>query len=187
MTGPLLDRSRILAAFALLDRRLGRRHVVARVHVVGGAAMALAWEDRRSTRDVDAVFETDRHDVFVEEIHAVADELGLPGSWLNEQATVYAPADYRSHEGTVFDGRHLQVAAASAEVVLAMKVRAARPSDVDDIRFLLDHLEIPLGDDDGTARALAAVLAIHDRYFPDDPLPPGKRDITEDVLATRLR
>lgn len=177
MSGPLLDRGRILAAFALLDERLGRRGVIARIHVVGGVALALAWEDRRTTRDVDALFETDRHGVLVEEIHDVAAELGLPASWLNEQATFYAPADYRSHEGTVYDGSYLQVAVASAEVVLAMKVRAARPTDVDDIRFLLGVLGI-----DGPA-GIAVVLDVHDRYFPGDPLPTSKQMIIEDLLG----
>ena len=174
MSGPLLDRARILAAFALLDQRLGRRDVVAQVHVVGGAAIALAWEDRRTTRDVDALFETDGHGILVEEIHGVAQDLGLPESWLNEQATFYAPTDYRSHEGTVYDGHHLQVAAASPQVVLAMKVRAARPTDVDDIRFLLSVLELEDVD---------AIVEIHDRFFPGDPLPAPKRMLLEDLVA----
>jgi Nucleotidyltransferase of unknown function (DUF6036) len=174
VNGPLLDKGKMLAAFALLDERLGRRNVIAQIHVIGGAAMSLAWEDRRTTRDVDALFETDRHGVLIEEIHGVADELNLPNSWLNEQATYYAPADYRSNEGIVFGGHHLQVAAASAEVVLAMKVRAARPGDIQDIRILLGLLGLD---------ELDAVLEVHDRYFPDSPLPTPKQMVIEDLLA----
>lgn len=163
----------MLAAFALLDQRLVRRGVIAEVHVVGGAALALAWEERRTTRDVDAVFETDGHHAFIEEIHWVADQLTLPRSWLNEQATRYAPADYRSHEGTVFDGTNLRVSAAAPAAVLAMKVRAARPTDAADIVFLLDLLGITTIDD---------VAAVHDRWFPDDPWPEAKRLLVEDLL-----
>lgn len=168
-----LDKRRILAACELLDRRLARRHVIATVHVVGGAAMALAWDERRTTRDVDAVFETDGHGAFIEEIHAVAKELDLPRSWLNEQATMYAPADYRSNEGTVFSGTNLRVAAASPEAVLSMKVRAGREGDVTDIRFLLDKLGL---------NTVEAVLTIHDRWFPGDPLPDRKRLRLEDIV-----
>jgi hypothetical protein len=47
--------------------------------VFGGAAMALAYDARRSTRDIDAVFQP--HGVVLDEAGAVADELGLPRWW----------------------------------------------------------------------------------------------------------
>ena len=49
--------------------------------------MALAYDARRATRDIDAVFEP--HGVVVEEAQVVADELGLPRWWLNELASYY--------------------------------------------------------------------------------------------------
>lgn len=176
MSGPLLDRAGILAAFALLDARLSRRDIHADVYVVGGAAMALAWDARRSTRDVDALFETDRHGAFLEEVRAVAEELGLPRSWLNEQATMYAPADYRAQAGTVYDGTHLRVMSASARIVLAMKVAALRPSDIDDILTLVDRLELHTADQ---------AVALHAEVFPHDPLPERKLVALEAVLAAR--
>jgi hypothetical protein len=39
------------------------------------------------TRDVDAVFKP--HGIVLEEARMVADDLGLPYWWLNEQASVY--------------------------------------------------------------------------------------------------
>jgi hypothetical protein len=42
--------------FTALGERLARRGVVADVFVVGGAAMALAYDASRVTRDVDARF-----------------------------------------------------------------------------------------------------------------------------------
>jgi predicted nucleic acid-binding protein len=51
----LLGRADIERA-AALGERLVRRGVVADVFVVGGAAMALAYDAARVTRDVDAVF-----------------------------------------------------------------------------------------------------------------------------------
>ncbi|WP_345095421.1 hypothetical protein [Planomonospora venezuelensis] len=44
----------------------------------GGAALVLAYDPRRSTRDIGAVFEP--HGVVLDEARAVASELGLP-SW----------------------------------------------------------------------------------------------------------
>lgn len=73
---PLLDRAAMQHAFRRLGDRLVRRGVVADIYVIGGAAMALAYNARRATRDIDAVFEP--HGVVIEEARAVAAELGLP-------------------------------------------------------------------------------------------------------------
>lgn len=50
----LLGRAELERAFTALGERLARRGVVADVFVVGGAAMALAYDATRVTRDVDA-------------------------------------------------------------------------------------------------------------------------------------
>jgi hypothetical protein len=52
----LLGRAELERAFTALGERLARRGVVADVFVVGGAAMALAYDAARVTRDVDARF-----------------------------------------------------------------------------------------------------------------------------------
>ena len=67
-----------------------RRGVVADILVVGGAAMALAYDATRVTRDVDSLFVP--HGIVLEESRNVARELGLPPWWLNEQASVYISA-----------------------------------------------------------------------------------------------
>ena len=90
MTEPgsvLLDRAQIERAFTALGDRLVRRGVVADVFIVGGAAMALAYDATRVTRDVDSLFVP--HGVVLEEARNVAQDLGLPAWWLNEQASVY--------------------------------------------------------------------------------------------------
>jgi predicted nucleotidyltransferase len=73
---PLLDRAAIEDAFRRLGDRLARRGVIADLYIFGGAAMALAYDARRSTRDIDAVFEP--HGIVLDEARAVASELGLP-------------------------------------------------------------------------------------------------------------
>ena len=85
--GILLDRVQLERAFTALGERLVRRGVVADVFVVGGAAMALAYDATRVTRDVDSLFVP--HGVVLEEARNVAQDLGLPAWWLNEQAGVY--------------------------------------------------------------------------------------------------
>ena len=112
---PLLDRAAIEDAFRRLGDRLARRGVVADLYVFGGAAMALAYDARRSTRDIDAVFQP--HGVVLDEARAVAAELGLPQWWLNEQASAYVAPGGDTNAPRVFDHPGLRVSAASPERV----------------------------------------------------------------------
>ena len=80
-------------AFTALGDRLARRGVVADVFVVGGAAMALAYDGVSSVP----------HGIVLEEARAVADDLGLPPWWLNEQATVYISGKDDPGKRRVFD------------------------------------------------------------------------------------
>jgi methylmalonyl-CoA mutase cobalamin-binding subunit len=75
-----MNRSEIIEALTALAGELERRGVVAEMYVVGGAAIALAFDERRATRDIDAVFEP--KDVVYEAAAVVAERLGLPGGWL---------------------------------------------------------------------------------------------------------
>jgi hypothetical protein len=99
--GILMGRAELERAFMALGERLARRGVVADLFVVGGAAMALAYDATRVTRDVDAMFVP--HGVVVEESRAVAEDLGLPPWWLNEQASVYVSGKNDPGKRRVFD------------------------------------------------------------------------------------
>ncbi len=121
--GVLLDRSAIEDAFRRLGDRLARRGVVADVYIFGGAAMSMVYDSRRATRDIDAVFKP--HGVVLEEARAVAEELGLPQWWLNEQASVYIAPGGDSAASRVFDHPGLRVSAASPEHLLAIRVLPA--------------------------------------------------------------
>ena len=167
----VLDRAAIEDALRRLGERLARRGVVADLYIFGGAAMALAYDARRSTRDIDAVFQP--HGAVLEEAWAVADELGLPRWWLNEQASVYVAPGGDREAPRVFDHAGLRVSAASPEHLLAMKVLAARRRDAEDIRFLVNRLEITSVD---------AALTLCAEIFPDEPVPARARRVLEDVL-----
>jgi hypothetical protein len=130
----LLDRHSLLHALQALDEELGGAGIRGEVFVVGGAAMALAYDSRRATVDVDAIF------VPASEVRAaaqrVAVRLGLEPDWLNDGAKAFMPGDDPSRIG-VYEGDHLSVAAASPRYLLAMKLLASRVErDQDDIRAL---------------------------------------------------
>jgi hypothetical protein len=111
MSGPLLGRAEIEAAFARLGERLARRGVVGDLYVIGGAAMALAYDAERVTRDIDAIFAP--HGIVHEEAAEVARELGLPHWWLNEQASAYVSNVPDGEKRSVFNHPGLRVAVTS--------------------------------------------------------------------------
>jgi predicted nucleotidyltransferase len=169
--GPLLDRAAIERAFRRLGERLARRGLAADVYVIGGAALAMAYDARRATRDIDAVFEP--HGAVIEEAWAVADELALPRWWLNDRASVYVARGGDQRAPQVFEHAGLRVSAASPEHLLAMKVLAARRRDVEDIRFLVGRLGLT---------TVEQVLTVCAEVFPEEPVPTRARLVLEDAL-----
>ena len=63
--------------------------------------MALAYDATRVTRDIDATFVP--HGVVIDEARHVADDLGLPYWWLNEQASIYISGKDDPGKRRVFD------------------------------------------------------------------------------------
>lgn len=86
-----MDRDEIVAALTALGRRLDGKGITGEMVVVGGAAIALAYAERRSTRDVDAVFEPKL--AIYEASEEVAEELGLPPGWLNDAVKAFLVDD----------------------------------------------------------------------------------------------
>jgi len=90
---------------------------------------------------------------------AVADELGLPPWWLNEQASVYVSGKDDPGKRRVFDHPGLRVMAASPHHIFAMKALAARTRDVDDLRSLAALAGVSSVED--------ALRLCHD-FYPDE-------------------
>ena len=175
MTEPddvLLGRAEIERAFTALGVRLVRRGVVADVFVVGGAAMALAYDAARVTRDVDAVFKP--HGIVLEEARKVADDLGLPYWWLNEQASAYISGKEDASKRRVFDHPGLRVMAASPAHVFAMKARAGRTRDIDDLRLLAGIIGVDSAD---------TALRICADFYPDEPVSPRSAAVLQELFG----
>jgi predicted nucleotidyltransferase len=168
----LLGRVELERAFTALGERLARRGVVADLFIVGGAAMALAYDATRVTRDVDARFVP--HGIVLDEARQVAKDLGLPPWWLNEQATAYISGKDDPGKRRVFDHPGLRVMAASPEHVFAMKALAARTRDIDDLRLLAGMIGIETAED---------ALGICATFFPDEPVPPRTAAVLRELFA----
>ncbi|MHB8378608.1 MAG: DUF6036 family nucleotidyltransferase [Acidimicrobiales bacterium] len=130
----LLGRRELLQALAELDQELGNLKVRGEVFIVGGAAMAIAYNTRRATADVDAVFVPSSE--VLTAASRVAEKLNLEPDWLNDGAKAFMPGEDKDQIG-VYEGQNLSVAAASPQYLLAMKLMASRVErDQDDIREL---------------------------------------------------
>ncbi len=139
---------------------LRQQGVHGRLYVVGGAAMALAYDAMRTTKDLDSVILKGRGTI-IAAAHQVASRHGLPQSWLNEQASAYVPPGPDAQATVVFDAPNLVVLAASPARLFTMKAQAARAADVEDIHTLAALLDIV---------DLPGALAVCGRVMPDQPL-----------------
>lgn len=149
-----MQRSEILELLTELGRRLTERGVVGEMYVVGGAAIALAFDERRSTQDIDAVFEPKT--VIYELAATIAAERGLAEGWLNDAVKGFlAGAD--PDAPLVLEVEGLRVSTASPRILLAMKVLSHRVGeDEDDVRLLAREL--------GLGSAAAVLSAAEDVY-----------------------
>ena len=179
-----LSRTDIRMLFDALAERLHEKHTFAKLHLVGGACLALAYERERSTRDIDVRVDAG-HEALENAIREIAHEHDLPERWLNDQARGFIPEDDDARSPTLYESQSLVVTGASGEYLLAMKLEASREKDEDDIRYLLDHLDItdadmalqqhrtlfPNSRRTSEARALLAMLAQDDdRLTPPTPI-----------------
>lgn len=123
-------------ALSALAANLARRGERARIYVAGGAAMILANQADRLTRDIYAWIE-EGYGPVMEAAQQIAEERGWPRTWINEQATPYMPPPPERRGAVVFDHPALKVIAAGNDHLLAMKARAARPVDESDVEQLL--------------------------------------------------
>lgn len=132
------DRTKIIELLTELGRRLSSKGVAGRLYIVGGAAMALEFDTRRTTRDIDAVLHPPT--TVAQEAAAMATELSLPPGWLSSAASAFVPLP--DEDPVSLDIEGLEVAVSSPANLLAMKMAAGRPQDLTDLVVLFRHLKI---------------------------------------------
>lgn len=160
------DVHRVSSLLAELGERLAGRGIEAEIYVVGGAAMLLAFDRTRVTRDIDAIGipqgEIDN------EVRAMAADHGdLDPDWLNARVLPMLPRGVDVERLQVMGGPGLTVNVASPRWLLAMKARAGRGArDLDDLWVLCQVLGL---------RSVDEVWRICDEVW-------GEAHIREDVL-----
>lgn len=167
-----MDRDEIIEALTALAGELAQRGISAEMYVVGGAAIALAFDERRSTRDIDAVFEP--KGVVYEAAASVGEQRGLPPGWLNDAVKGFLAGDDPA-AAPVLDLPGLRCLTAPPETLLALKVLAHRVGeDEADLRLLANELGLESAEE---------VLSIAERTY-GDRLDPAARFFVEQIFET---
>lgn len=171
----MLTRGRILDLFAELDAELGHHGTRGDVFIVGGAAMAVAYDARPSTRDVDGIWHPSR-EVREAAARVAARHDDVDADWLNDGAKGFLPGEDLGAKPVVYEGEHLTVSAGSPEYLLATKLLASRVSrDEDDIVLLYRLCGLTTVDEG---------LDLLERYYPGRPIEAKVRFFLEELLAS---
>lgn len=168
-----LTREEILGLLGEVGEILQRRGLEAAMYVVGGAAMALVFDSRRVTRDVDSSI-TGNQQPFWEAVAEVGQRHGLSPEWVSTNASAFMTNE-PDDDAAELNLPGLRITVASPEHLVAMKLRALRDRDLDDLEVLFRHLNI-------TDPQQAA--DIHDRLFDGSSI--GYTDPEEALYAARL-
>ena len=171
MNGRTLSKTDMTRLLERLSERLRRKETFARLHVVGSACIALAYQRERTTEDIAERVETGDN-ALREAIRELAQEHGLPRTWLGDLARSLVPEEDDPRGPTLYDSQSLIVTGASGEYLLAMKLEASHEKDIEDVRVLVEHLGIETGD---------AALEQHRRVFPDSRRTPDARALLASI------
>jgi hypothetical protein len=151
----LLSKSEILEGLRILDKKARAANITVDLAIYDAAALALAFDMRAATRDVDAVIRT--HRPFVRKaVRQIAAELDWPEDWLNDGIKGFISAAeqlqlMQEFQGSIDGG--LRVHIPTPEYLLAMKCMAMRLDDPDaahdvaDIKNLARLLHLKSADD----------------------------------------
>ncbi len=185
-----LTRRDIMRGLARLDVMAREVNKVVEIAVYGGAALALAFDMRVATRDVDAVVRGSPD--FVRKCSArIAEEEGWPRDWLNDGVKGFLSHREQMRlleEFQAADGKGLRVFVPSPQYLFAMKCMAMRAEgidgshDISDIEALAAIAEIP---------DAKSALELVEAFYPSGRIPPrvrfGVEEIMERVMARRER
>ncbi len=173
---PAFDRSVLDRALARLGERV-TTHI--RIVLAGGSALLYLPGFTRGTNDGDVIVATPRLSTVSAEILAVASEMRLPQTWLNDGAKAWAdllPPDYESRTEVVGHHGLLVVARLGRLDLILLKLAGARPKDLDDLRvlaptsseiaFVRAQLERINSFDPKAALRIELYLEQHDGYEP---------------------
>ena len=146
-------------------QNLGVKRAV-RILLIGGAFMLTQIGNRRTTDDIDILFEdgdditaSPRYRTIRTAIKTIAIRHGLKGNWINDIMGDFLYDTKTVPEGTLWRSYgKLEIFLPPKEYILALKLLAGRQKDIEDIQALCDQLQI---------RTREQAQRLVDLYIPD--------------------
>jgi hypothetical protein len=124
----------------LLGQELQSRNTTGTILLLGGAVMLLEVGNRATTQDIDASFEGSNASLIRQAVVIIAQREGLVRDWLNDAAKGFLYSRPPTILWRQYPG--LNVYFPSLDYILAMKIIAGRPRDIEDAKALIQKLQI---------------------------------------------
>ncbi len=136
-----MNKSDIERYLQLLGQELQASNTTGNILLLGGAVMLLEVGNRATTQDIDASFEGSNAPLIRQAVVEIAQREGLAKDWLNDGAKGFLYSQpsmilWREYPG-------LNVYLPALDYLLAMKIVAGRPRDLEDAKALIQKLHIP--------------------------------------------
>ena len=154
-----------------LNEELRSMDIKGEICIYGGAVMALVYDARPDTKDVDAIFKPSVQ--IREAARRVAKAHGLEPDWLNDAIKGFlVPHKQR----VLFDFSNLKIYVPEPDYMLAMKAISARVDSLDagDVRVLIDLLKL---------KTAGEVLDIVEKYYPREQIKPATQFFIEELFG----
>lgn len=168
----LLNRADIENALNLLLEELSKSNEESAIYVIGGAAINLAYNEKRATTtDVDV--KITNPDVVIKAAEQVGNQLNLPADWLNTEAVGYLSTQNQPTDWILWKASgKASIYIAAPEMLLTMKLKASRLGrDGDDIWDLLNRVD---------PQTINDIDSLFDRYFPGETYPSQATELIND-------
>lgn len=179
MTNNPMEQEDIVEALRELVRELQKTKTQVKIRIVGGAALALLYFTRPATTDIDSLdFKTADIEAVRSAISKVSHRRNLPPDWLNTEVSgidAFPTVGKEVEWVTIFSEDGIEILVASAEALLAMKLKANRAGrDTDDIRKLMKQINI---------LNLSQVEDLFSEYYPGEILSERASGTATNILA----
>lgn len=181
--GRPLDRKTLVALFKEIGQQLQKQGHIAEIAIFGGSAIALLFDFRNSTQDVDYI----PISLDMSPLKNLTEEIGIrekfSSNWFNDAIDIYASDD--NHHLNLFgeyplENPGLRVFTADPHYILSMKMAAMRSSlasnDMKDVWHLLDICQY---------KTLDQALGCYQNYFPKRKIPKRNLLLLADVFEAK--
>jgi hypothetical protein len=177
----MLKKADMLRGLSKLDTLARAAGVIVDLSLYGGAALAIVFNIRHATRDVDAVVHGNPE--FLRRAAAeIAQDEGWPADWLNDGVKGFTSATEQMRLMAGFEGSAaggLRIHTPIPEYLFAMKCMAMRPEGIAGSHDISDIEALALVA--GIKNAKEA-LALVEAFYPASRIPPKVRFGVEEIM-----